>query len=419
MKTKAARGPIETIESKGVKIPLYDAGDGKVIISFYVEGKRKLVKCKSVEAAREEAKAKIQELTTGVAHAGTFSPRQTAVINDATAILRELGNVSLSQAVREYSEAFKILGRQPLIVKAAQHYSDFLERQKTLHAPMKFPAVVDEFLWTIIAQGRSARYVEDCTSRLSRAAKAFRGFIQRTTTPDLEAWLDSIHVAGRTRNNYRATLCTLFSFARCRGYLPRDERTEAELCMKASDCGGDIGIYTPAKLSVMLTGIEAKWIPFVALGGLAGLRASEIHRLDWADIDLHGGHIVIGKQKSKTGQRRIVAILPALRAWIETIVSKSGPVVPQYSGDAPLLRAFRQALEPLKLELVHNGLRHSFATYRLAAVQSADQVALEMGNSPRKLFQNYHERATKTQAEKWFSVMPATSEKVVSIAGAA
>ena len=59
MKTKAARGPIETIESKGVKIPLYDAGDGKVIISFYVEGKRKLVKCKSVEAARVEAKAKI------------------------------------------------------------------------------------------------------------------------------------------------------------------------------------------------------------------------------------------------------------------------------------------------------------------------------------------------------------------------
>ena len=135
METKAARGPIETIKSKGVKIPLYDAGDGRVIIAFYVEGKRKLVKCKSVEAAREEAKAKIQELTTGVAHAGTFSPRQTAVINDATAILRELGNVSLSQAVREYSEAFKILDRQPLIVKAAQHYSDFLERQKTLHAP--------------------------------------------------------------------------------------------------------------------------------------------------------------------------------------------------------------------------------------------------------------------------------------------
>jgi hypothetical protein len=65
--------------------------------------------------------------------------------------------------------------------------------------------------------------------------------------------------------------------------------------------------------------------------------------------------------------------------------------------------------------MVHNGLRHSFATYRLAAIQSADQVALEMGNSPRKLFQNYRELATKAQAERWFSVVPEQAGKVVSI----
>ena len=80
MKTSATREkgkPIETIESKGVKIPLYDAGDGKVLISFYAEGKRKLVKCKSLEAAREEAKVKIQELTKGTAHVGTLTPTAT------------------------------------------------------------------------------------------------------------------------------------------------------------------------------------------------------------------------------------------------------------------------------------------------------------------------------------------------------
>jgi hypothetical protein len=39
-----------------------------------------------------------------------------------------------------------------------------------------------------------------------------------------------------------------------------------------------------------------------------------------------------------------------------------------------------------------------------------------MGNSPKKLFTNYRELATKTQAEKWFSVMPASSQKVVAFA---
>ena len=185
--------------------------------------------------------------------------------------------------------------------------------------------------------------------------------------------------------------------------------------MKATDRGGDIGVYRPEELSAMLTGIESKWVPLVALGAFAGLRTAEIHRLEWQDIDLHGGHIVIGKAKSKTAQRRILPILPALRAWLSPLVDKSGAVIPHYSGDAPLLRAFRQALEPLKVKLVPNGFRHSYATYRLADVQSADQVALEMGNSPRKLFQNYRELATKTQAEKWFTVMPQSDGKLVAI----
>jgi integrase len=411
-------GPLEYVESKGIKIPIYSSpafGKESYLIAYYAEGKRRRERFGTLDEARAEAKVKIKELTKGVAHVGSFTARQVAVITDAAEILRGI-NLPLSQVAREYAEGYRILGRQPLIVKACEHYAAYLERQRVMHAPVKFHVVVDEFLWAIIAQGRSARYVEDCTSRLSKAAKAFRGYIQRVTSSDIDSWLDSIKAAGRTRNNYRATLCTLFSFARSRGYLPRNERTDAELCMKASDRGGEIGIYTPAQLSTMLTGIEAKWVPFVALGAFAGLRTAEIHRLEWEDIDFHGGHTVVGKHKAKTGQRRIVPILPALKAWLEPLALPQGKVVPQYSHDAPLLRAFRQALEPLKVELVHNGLRHSFASYRLAVVQSAEQVALEMGNSPRKFFTNYRQLATPAQAERWFSVMPAGEGKVLALA---
>jgi integrase len=408
-------GPVEVVESKTSRIPIYAGmhhGKESYLIAYYADGTRKRERFPTIEEARKRAKEKTSELAKGTAHVGNFTPRQILAVADAVDLLRGIG-VSLSQVAREYVEAFKILRRQPLIAEAAKHYAAYLERQRTMQA-VKFSAVVDEFLKAIETKGRSTRYIEDCTSRLSRAAKAFRGYIQRITASDIESWLDSIKAAGRTRNNYRSALCTLFSFARSRGYLPRNERTEAELTMKASDRGGEIGIYTPKELSVMLTGIEAKFLPFVALGAFAGLRTAEIHRLEWQDIDLHAGHIIV-KQKAKTGQRRIVPVLPALRAWLSTIVDKSGPIVPQYSGDAPLLRAFRQALEPLKLKMVYNGLRHSYATYRLAIIQSADQVALEMGNSPRKLFQNYRELTTRAQAERWFSVMPVAPEKIVAL----
>ena len=413
-------GPVEVVESKGIKISIYSSpafGKESYLISYYAEGKRKRERAGTLEEARSQAKAKIKELTAGSANAGAFTPRQIAVVMDAVEVLKGVG-ISLSQVAREYVEAFKILRRQPLIAEAAKHYAAYLEHQRTMHAPVTFPAVVDEFLKAIEARGRSARYIEDCTSRLSKAAKTFRGYLQRITSSDIEAWLDSFKAAGRTRNNYRATLCTLFSFARSRGYLPRKERTEAELTMKASDRGGEIGIYTPAELSVMLAGIEEKFLPLVALGAFAGLRTAEIHRLEWQDIDFHGKRIVVGKRKVKAGQRRIVPILPALKAWLEPHAKAAGPVVPQYSGDAPLLRAFRQALKPLRVEMVRNGLRHSFASYRLATVQNADQVALEMGNYPRKLVQNYHELVTPAQGHKWFCVMPAQPGKVVSIQAA-
>jgi len=50
-------------------------------------------------------------------------------------------------------------------------------------------------------------------------------------------------------------------------------------------------------------------------------------------------------------------------------------------------------------------LRHSFISYRIAIVKSADQVALEAGNSPPIIFKHYRELTTEEEAEKWFSIL--------------
>ena len=55
----------------------------------------------------------------------------------------------------------------------------------------------------------------------------------------------------------------------------------------------------------------------IAIGGLAGLRTAELLRLDWADVWRVPGHIEITAGKSKTRQRRLVEICPALAAWLE------------------------------------------------------------------------------------------------------
>ena len=60
----------------------------------------------------------------------------------------------------------------------------------------------------------------------------------------------------------------------------------------------------------------------------------------------------------------------------------------------------------LGIEWPPNVLRHSFISYRIAIVQSADQVALEAGNSASIIFKHYRELTTPEVAGRWFSILP-------------
>jgi hypothetical protein len=73
----------------------------------------------------------------------------------------------------------------------------------------------------------------------------------------------------------------------------------------------------------------------------------------------------------------------------------------------PDLQTFVPALaRALKIDWPRNVLRHSFITYRIAKVKSADQVALEAGNSASIIFKHYRELATEDLADQWFGILP-------------
>src|SRR6476660_1267999 len=82
---KGKRGPVEIIESKGVRIPIYFSpirGRESYQLAFYKAGKRKRERTGCLEAARKRGKELIEGLAAGTAHVGTFTPRQTAMINE-------------------------------------------------------------------------------------------------------------------------------------------------------------------------------------------------------------------------------------------------------------------------------------------------------------------------------------------------
>ena len=199
----------------------------------------------------------------------------------------------------------------------------------------------------------------------------------------------------------------------------------------ATDIDKPPGIVTPAETAGLLHACDDDLVPYTAFSFFAGLRAAEVEKLDWSEVDIEGGYIEVKAAKAKTQRRRLVPIADNLRAWLKDHAKKAGPVTP------PNLRrkldASRRAVgfgtpgteteeekrRGVKLkEWPSNAMRHSFASYRLAECQDAAKVALEMGNSPAIVFGHYRELVKPKDAAEYWQIKPSKGEgkKIVQFA---
>jgi len=84
-------------------------------------------------------------------------------------------------------------------------------------------------------------------------------------------------------------------------------------------------------------------------------------------------------------------------------------------------RFFRELFEQAReaagiMEWPENALRHSFASYHLAHFKNAASTALELGHHDSRLtFAHYRELVKPREAERYWNIMPATTEKVVPL----
>ena len=195
-----------------------------------------------------------------------------------------------------------------------------------------------------------------------------------------------------TRDNFRKHIVTLFNFARRQGYLPRDRETEARWLEKPRIMSKPIEIFSPQELSELIAAAEGQVKLAIIIGAFTGIRSAEMLRLKWENFNWGEEVIDIGCDQTKTASRRLAPILPVLVEWIKPQAKPHGPVL-NYSLPGCLSEAFAttamkatkargESLPPFKWK--QNGLRHSYASYRLAMTNDAAPVSLEMGNSHQK-----------------------------------
>lgn len=391
-------------------------------LSWYAGEERKREMRTTLEAAYARADEINRDLDAGSGHIRSFTIQESATIENCIEMLRDIG-VPISVAVREFVDGYKILGDRASVSEACRKFME--ARKKASLTPIKFDDVAAEFLQRNEKQKLSEAYRNASKKFLKRMSKYIgKSYIGDITAKEIGAAVDKEVSGGpRAYNNLLGAVAGVFSYARKQGYLSRTEKTEAELVERRdAERIESIAIYTPEELHLLLNNIGDDLVPFIALGGLAGIRTEEIFRMDWKMVDLKKGYILLDRVFTKTKRRRVIPINAALRSWIEPLHKGSGRIYDlrssQELGNA--LRAAWPKDEDSKhlVERRRNALRHSYGTYRFAELQDEQKVSAEMGNSPQELREHYAELATPEDAATWFSIRRETPENIVSMEAA-
>lgn len=262
---------------------------------------------------------------------------------------------------------------------------------------------------------RSPRHINGLKQTLAYFAADFPD-LRKVQYCDLAIYLRALNVGPRRRDNIRGGIVQLFRYARKNGILDELRQTVAERIPQIRQ-GHEIATWTPHEARLLLEHVCPRWIPCVAIGLFAGLRTSEILRLDWNAFKWELGVIAVTRKiarKSKVD--RLVPIQPNLLEWLEPY-PKIGPLYPGNfkTAENAYSREIKRIRARTGLARKDNANRHSFGSYRLAVTKSYMQVALEMGNSPEKVRSNYNDPKAESEGLEYFAISRAAPENIITM----
>ena len=263
-------------------------------------------------------------------------------------------------------------------------------------------------------------YADDSRGRVNCFLRWFGDNRQiREATPEvMKAFFNEN--SGKT---LRRTVSAWCGWAVEEGYLPsnpcaRPKRRRGTKIKTAHEAV----ILSPTEASDLLRAavLAEDWtsLSFIALGLFSGIRPMEFRKkfrgaptvlLEWRHVTPDG--IEIHPKHTKT-IARVVPIVEPLAKWTEFIREKkgvlSGPVLAAGKHGGGWRKHWDQFREKHWPHEWHpDQLRHSFGSYRMATIKDAQQVSLEMGNSPAVVLRHYWNWKTLgRQAEEFWALTP-------------
>ena len=303
---------------------------------------------------------------------------------------------------------------------------------------------IDEMLTAKLhRQKASARTIQDQGYILRKfAAGREEKFIGDITNSEISEWIGGMKMkdGGGLRDGSKATywarLGTLFEWAKKRGYIAKSPIDKDDVPKVVKDV---IRVFTVEQVEAILRrfeteryrgGVRPCFATFV-LTTLWGLRPEEAMKIEWKDIHLDEAgrecvHVLPHSSKKKKF-RNVDALKPSAVAWLKTarLLAEKYPAAKGRSEQKqqwglPVSRGswlrFTKTLAAF-LRQENSGFcwqnditRHTAVSYLMREYGDAARIADNCGHSVRELQNSYRTLVTKTDAERFWSIWPKTSD---------
>lgn len=319
-----------------------------------------------------------------------------------------LANLTDTQRA-EIIQAYEVLGVNRGLLDAARFY---VQHSTPDVGELSLENVFDAYIKSKRNANRRPRTIRDAESKLRSFVYDNRERpVRSVTTKDIDSWIDERGYEGATRDAYRRAFLGLFNFAIKRRFVDQNpaaaiERTSGDQTMPR--------IHSVAEVKKLLhtaEGVHPAMIPYLAIGYFAGLRPeNELARLDWRDVDLAERLIRVDPATAKKRRQRYVDISENLVLWLSPYMQAEGQIF--YSR-----RYLRTIREKAGITWFKDVMRHSFASYHMAAHNNAAQTATQLGHAGAVdvLFNHYRNLVKPKAAKEYWKIKPAQEAKIIKL----
>ena len=241
-------------------------------------------------------------------------------------------------------------------------------------------------------------------------------------------------LSASSQNKVRGTIFQIFKMAVKKKAIMKDRNPMDDVDL-AEVIEADVEILSPREAAAIMEAVDTEAEPALAIALFAGLRRSEILRLEWSDIKLKSGYIQIRATKAKKTAARNIKISDNLHQWLQQHAKIRGLIVDSRVGYTSYEQRDNNPAEERQAGQIYDGFikrarkkaaiarwpfnaaRRSFGSYHLEMHEDKAKTQLYLGHTNPATFDKHYKNTsfTKEDAETYWSIAPVEAEKITNI----